>query len=149
VNRNSHAWRESGMLDKLALLMATEIEGGEAVVSNSKLLRGCMIVRLLTVPGLSARVFLLGCNVGCRIATLSFCGNSQLLLPTYVATPVSTEPHLKQWVVVAMTTLLETRPRYGFRTLSMCSNVVLPALSRPRKSSLACLLRRPSEARTS
>lgn len=35
------------------------------------------------------------------------------------------------------------------RTLSMCSNVVLPALSRPRNSNLACLLRRPKEASTS
>ncbi len=35
------------------------------------------------------------------------------------------------------------------RTLSMCSRVVLPALSRPRKSSLACLLRSPKEASTS
>jgi hypothetical protein len=33
--------------------------------------------------------------------------------------------------------------------LSMCRRVVLPALSRPRKRSLACLLRRPKEARTS
>ncbi len=31
----------------------------------------------------------------------------------------------------------------------MCSRVVLPALSRPRKRSLACLLRSPREARTS
>lgn len=34
-------------------------------------------------------------------------------------------------------------------TFNMCSSVVLPALSRPRKRSLACLLRSPSEARTS
>ena len=31
----------------------------------------------------------------------------------------------------------------------MCSRVVLPALSRPKKRSLACLFRRPREARTS
>ena len=35
------------------------------------------------------------------------------------------------------------------RTLSMCSRVVLPALSRPRKRSLACLFIKPREARTS
>lgn len=35
------------------------------------------------------------------------------------------------------------------RTFNICSNVVLPALSRPRKRSLACLLRSPREARTS
>jgi len=34
-------------------------------------------------------------------------------------------------------------------TLSMCSRVVLPALSRPRKRSLACLLSSPNDARTS
>ncbi len=34
-------------------------------------------------------------------------------------------------------------------TLSMCSSVVLPALSRPRNSSLACLFIKPSDARTS
>jgi hypothetical protein len=34
-------------------------------------------------------------------------------------------------------------------TFNMCSSVVLPALSRPRNRSLACLLRRPSEARIS
>lgn len=34
-------------------------------------------------------------------------------------------------------------------TLSICNNVVLPALSSPRKSNLACLFRRPREARTS
>lgn len=34
-------------------------------------------------------------------------------------------------------------------TFSMCSSVVLPALSKPRKRSLACLLRSPREARTS
>ena len=35
------------------------------------------------------------------------------------------------------------------RTFSICSSVVLPALSKPRKRSLACLLRSPREARTS
>ncbi len=35
------------------------------------------------------------------------------------------------------------------RTFSMCSKVVFPALSSPRKSSLACLFIRPSEERTS
>jgi hypothetical protein len=34
-------------------------------------------------------------------------------------------------------------------TLSICRSVVLPALSRPRKRSLAFLLRRPNDARTS
>jgi hypothetical protein len=33
--------------------------------------------------------------------------------------------------------------------LSICRRVVFPALSRPRKRSLACLLRRPKDARTS
>ena len=47
----------------------------------------------------------LGCWVGCKIATRSF--------------------------------------------FSMCNSVVFPALSRPRNKILACLLRRPSEARTS
>jgi len=37
----------------------------------------------------------------------------------------------------------------GLLTLSMCSRVVLPALSRPRKRSLACLLSSPNDARTS
>lgn len=44
--------------------------------------------------------------------------------------------------------------RVGWRTatlsfLSMCSNVVFPALSRPRKRSLAFLFVSPREARTS
>ena len=34
-------------------------------------------------------------------------------------------------------------------TLSMCRRVVFPALSRPRKRSLACLLSSPNEASTS
>lgn len=34
-------------------------------------------------------------------------------------------------------------------TFSMCSSVVLPALSRPRKRSFACLFNRPRDARTS
>jgi hypothetical protein len=34
-------------------------------------------------------------------------------------------------------------------TFSICNKVVLPALSRPRKSSFACLFVKPSEARTS
>lgn len=42
----------------------------------------------------------------------------------------------------------------GWRTatrsfFSMCRSVVFPALSRPRKSSFACLLARPREARRS
>lgn len=37
----------------------------------------------------------------------------------------------------------------ALRTFNMCSRVVLPALSRPRNSSFACLLRRPRDARTS
>lgn len=46
--------------------------------------------------------------------------------------------------------LLESeRARPEGCTFNICSNVVLPALSRPRKRSLACLLRSPSEARTS
>ena len=35
------------------------------------------------------------------------------------------------------------------QTFNMCNSVVLPALSSPRKRSLACLFNRPSDARTS
>ncbi len=35
------------------------------------------------------------------------------------------------------------------RTFNMCNSVVLPALSRPRNRSLACLFSRPREARAS
>lgn len=39
--------------------------------------------------------------------------------------------------------------REPYRTFNMCKRVVFPALSRPRNRSFACLLRSPSDARTS
>ena len=39
--------------------------------------------------------------------------------------------------------------RRSAQTFSICSRVVLPALSRPRKSSFACLCERPRETRMS
>lgn len=43
----------------------------------------------------------------------------------------------------------EARAEAGAQTFSMCRRVVLPALSRPRKSSFACLCARPREVRMS
>ena len=45
--------------------------------------------------------------------------------------------------------LTATKHRKEGYTFSICSSVVLPALSKPRNRSLACLLSSPREARTS
>ena len=84
--------------------------------------------------------------MGCRIATRSFWGNVSAYLSRVpcLSKPErsSLRPPVHLWYCLW--------PRDPVPlTFNMCNNVVFPALSSPRKRSLACLLRRPRDARTS
>ena len=55
------------------LLMATQVKGSKSVVSDRQFFRCCRYIKLACARSrLHAREDLLGCNVGCKIATRSF-----------------------------------------------------------------------------
>ena len=120
------------------LLMSTKIESRESVISNGEFF-GCCSTNISApiFKNRALRLFtgdcnILGCSVGCRMATRSFC------------TPPSQKPQLR----------LHKSQHFSCRhkwvhTFSMCRRVVFPALSRPKNSNFACLFSRPREARIS
>lgn len=130
----------------LTLLVTTKIEGREAVVADGQLLGGRVCGRLQDGDTV---VLLNVLSANSPIQQFKF-------LPCYIQASGSVEQHsatrlgpcCQRNSTKARFSLpeLNTNARLTF---NMCSSVVLPALSRPRNRSLACLLRRPSEARTS
>jgi hypothetical protein len=127
-----------GERGSLTLLVTTQIEGGEAVVADGKLLRSRVCGRLKDGDTV---ILVIPVPVSNPIHTASI--QSPVLNPRSFHSSASSE---------------DSSSRYQYRkknstsnqlTFNMCSSVVLPALSRPRKRSLACLFNRPSEARTS
>ena len=133
----------------LTLLVTTEIEGREAVVADGQLLGGRVCGRLqdgntvvlLNVLSANSPIQRPVLNSPVLYPSSRICGaiqrnQTRALLPA----------ELYQKGLGSSLPELNTNARLTF---NMCSSVVLPALSRPRNRSLACLLRRPSEAKTS
>jgi hypothetical protein len=140
---------ESPSRVSLTLLVTTEIEGREAVVADSQLLGGRVCGRLQD----GDTVVLL--NV---LSANSPIQRPVLISPVlYPSTRICGATQRNQTRAMLPSKFKNKRARSSIPelntnarlTFNMCSSVVLPALSRPRNRSLACLLRRPSEARIS
>ena len=129
----------------LTLLVTTEIESREAVVTDGQLLRGRVCGRLqdgdtivlLNVLSANEPHTTPGSHILSKLADR--CRNPAPPESKLVASGID---HQRTRSSLPKNTNAQL-------TFNMCSSVVLPALSRPRNRSLACLLRRPSEAKMS
>lgn len=91
----------------------------------------------------------LGCKVGCRMATRSFCHVASNTVLAFYHLYLHRESPLTRIEMSHGRPGTFERETEELGTFSICRRVVFPALSRPRKSSLACLFIKPSEERTS
>lgn len=168
---NSRDFREVVLPQTASLLMTTKIESSKFDITNRELFGGCRgEFSYIRSCGDEMRNNLLGCKVGCKIATRSFYIVMQSASPSLVhllvlsanaQNRVAQAPITPPIKVLYPESILPFPPicrrnrlfrairAYGISTFNMCKSVVFPALSSPKNKSLACLLVSPKLARTS
>lgn len=131
--------------------MSTQIKGCEFDVANSKFL-GCYFQRLdiphvlCLAQHISREEDSLGWRVGWRMATRSFCRDHPYISKAVLFSSISKSPNLYHPETSRITCPPDIKHQ---RTFSICNSVVLPALSRPRNRSFACLFISPRAERVS
>lgn len=101
---------------------------------------------LCLAPHISREENSLGWRVGWRMATRSFCRDHTYISQAVLFSSNANSPNLYHPETGRILALPDIKHQ---RTFSICNSVVLPALSRPRNRSFACLFISPRAERVS